>query len=310
MWTLLLILEFRQSWALLMQGTSTVLNAMRQWKDESSFGDLIDEKDLYLPSSSQLTRSPENDRLLLLRILGELATLDAFMDGCLPEEAKGLQDLTALVKTIHDSLPITTAEKQFQLFHPFRVWMFCLPMPLLKKTRSDPKLLVLIAYYYAIALELEPLFPDIGAHFFGTMALGPIEDIQQCLKLYGDNITQEQAETLNQAISLMKFPLRSAKSFKLRMGWTRDPSAAYGIANVPGISVNVNSTLPISNPHEIALLYNFDADQPFPSTHAGSGVDASVLSMLGFGGGPDVQPIPYYTTPDSSSLPTTSGPPM
>jgi hypothetical protein len=289
---------------------------MRHWKEESSFGDLIDEKDLFLPSTSQLTRSFENDRQVLLQIMDALASLEPFMEGCLLEELKGLEDMTAFVKTLLNSLPIDTSEKQFELFHPFRVWMFCLPVSVLKKARTDPKLLVLISYYYAIALEIEPLFPEIGAHFFGSMALGPIEDIHQCFKVYGDYGTAEHTEIQQQAMRLIEFPVRSARAFKERMGWVRRPSAsqtfhpitAVAIGEIPGISVT--STIPASNLHELALLYNFDTDQPFSSTYVGSGVDASVLSMLGFGGS-DVQPsVSYYSMAESSSLPTTSGPPM
>lgn len=313
----------RLSWSHLMQGTSTVMNCMRHWKDESSFGELIDERDLFLPTSPQSIRSYENDQQRLIQVLGALDSLNPFMQGCPVEEKKGLEIMNSFVSNLLNSLPIDTADKQFELFHPFRVWLFCLPISVLKKARHDKKLLVLIAYYYAIALEVEPLFPDIGAHFFGSMALGPIEDIYQCFKQYGEENDLENTETLQEAMRLMDFPFRCAKDFKKRMGWVRRPSqpAAYGLASASGGLVNVPDISISTPPHadQLALLYQFNSlssGQAFStqaSTYAGSGVDASVLTTFGFGGGSNhLQPSgSYYSLPESeNSRPTSSGPPV
>lgn len=56
----------------------------------------------------------------------------------------------------------------------------------LQQTRGSPSALVILAHYYTIAVE--PLFPEVGAAYFGTLSLGPIEEIAR--RLFSINVSQ------------------------------------------------------------------------------------------------------------------------
>ena len=86
--------------------------------------------------------------------------------------------------------------------------------------------MILLAYFYAVALAVEPLFPAVGAAWFGSLAVGPIREIHRSL------VRQRQSmDSLEQQrcwpITLMNFPLQVARNFRLRMGLWRADEVPY-----------------------------------------------------------------------------------
>ena len=75
---------------------------------------------------------------------------------------------------------------------------------------------VVLAHYYTIALIVEPLFPEIGAAYFGSLSLNPIEEIaRRLVSLRACPTSQEELQT---ALNFMAYPVDMACKFRSRMG--------------------------------------------------------------------------------------------
>jgi hypothetical protein len=116
---------------------------------------------------------------------------------------------------------------QFDRLQPFRQWVFWLPVLYLQQTNGlSPSALVVIAHYYTVALLMERLFPEIGAAYFGSLAVGPVEEIARRLHAFNisGGLPQDDLQT---PVDLMQFPLMMVEEFRSRMGWnqpSRSPS--------------------------------------------------------------------------------------
>jgi len=90
--------------------------------------------------------------------------------------------------------------------------------------------MILLAHFYAVTLAVEPLFPAVGAAWFGSLAVGPIREIHKSL------LQERQGMTLSEQqrrwpITLLNFPLETVRDFRIRMGWLRaDEVAAQAYA--------------------------------------------------------------------------------
>ncbi|KAI5817316.1 hypothetical protein BZA77DRAFT_245301 [Pyronema omphalodes] len=196
------------SWASLLQGTATVIDAMEPWKHESEFAGFMAEKEIFSrgPFRQQIV-DPTRDRHVVSHVYHALTMLYDYLDGH-DQARKGLEDLINFVQGLHEHIPVHSGEAQFELLHPLRTWLFFLPIDFLRA--KDDRVMVLLAHFYGVALAVEPLFPAVGAAYFGTMSVGPIEQIQRTL-----------IKKSSSAINLMAFPLEMVKHFRERMDWRR-----------------------------------------------------------------------------------------
>jgi hypothetical protein len=72
---------------------------------------------------------------------------------------------------------------------------------------------------------MERLFPEIGAAYFGSLSIGPVEEIAR--RLLSINVSGSGEGDLQTPLSLMEFPIDTVTEFRSRMGWlqpTRTPS--------------------------------------------------------------------------------------
>lgn len=195
---------------------------MHGWKHESEFSSLMEEKEIFTraPPVPQLA-NPNRDRLVVRHVSDRLHPLVQYLAGRDEELAK-LSDLMRFVQGLYDYIPVDDAEIQFELLHPLRTWLFFLPIDFLRRggeQRQDPCAMVLLAHYYGVALAVEPLFPAVGAAYFGTMSVGPIEQIHRTLARLA---TQPDAQ---RAMGMMEFPLEMVRYFRDRMDWKRNLTA-------------------------------------------------------------------------------------
>ncbi|RPB13171.1 putative ubiquitin carboxyl-terminal hydrolase 2 [Morchella conica CCBAS932] len=206
-----------RTWASLMQGTSTVIDEMQEWKGESQLSDFIEEKQIFgrTPYRPQIVNS-ERDRQVLNHIFNSLERLQPYVSGKIEEE-RGLNELINFIQNLKNYIPIQSPEEQFEHIYPLRSWLFFLPIDFVKRVERDPDVMILLAHFYGVALAVEPLFPAVGAAYFGAMSIGPIEEIHKTLlRLNSEGV---EGKVLEWPISLMDFPLEMVHEFKLRMGW-------------------------------------------------------------------------------------------
>ncbi|KAK4181455.1 hypothetical protein QBC36DRAFT_83363 [Triangularia setosa] len=223
-----------KSWTQLMQGTSTIIDAMESWKHESLFGDFIAESSTFptgppSPTPEHQPSQPcEADLESFQRTLKQLQKLETHLKHS-HEPTKPITQLIAFMKGSRKIVLTQPLHQQFERLRSLRTWLFWLPVEMLQQGRGSANSLVVIAHYYTAALLMERLFPDIGAAYFGSLAVKPIEEIHRRL----ETIPQSSSERGQTPISFMDHPLNTVYEFRARMGWAH-PVDAPTFQQYPG----------------------------------------------------------------------------
>ncbi|KAI1111961.1 hypothetical protein F5Y14DRAFT_453554 [Nemania sp. NC0429] len=219
-----------RSWTQLMQGTSSVIDAMEPWKHESQFGEFIAESSTFptAPPSPQPDRKPnqphKEDLEAFQRNINQLSKVETHLKQN-KEDPQLIQQLASFLKGARKVSPIQSIEDQFDRLRPLRTWLFWLPVGCLKENGASPSALLVIAHYYTAAMMMERLFPEIGAAYFGSLAIGPVEEIAR--RLLSINVSGSLDGDVQTPLSLMEFPIDTIGEFRSRLGWiqpTRTPS--------------------------------------------------------------------------------------
>ncbi|KAF4589500.1 C6 transcription factor [Ophiocordyceps camponoti-floridani] len=236
-----------RSWTQLMQGTSTVIDAMDAWKHESQFGDFIAESSTFptAPPSPGPDHRPsqprEEDIRASQRTLEQVQRVEAHLKRN-KEETTQIQHLIGFLKGARKISPSLSIAAQYERLQPLRTWLFWMPVGYLQTQHGSPNSLVIIAHLYTVALLMERLFPEIGAAYFGSLSISPVEEIARRLMSISvagghDGRTQQQQQQQQQLqqqqqqqqtpLTLMEFPIDTVHEFRTRMGWVhpeRTPS--------------------------------------------------------------------------------------
>ncbi|KAF1954715.1 hypothetical protein CC80DRAFT_114197 [Byssothecium circinans] len=231
-----------RGWASLVTGTRTVIQAMQQWRHESMFAEFIAEhnpmanKSYMNPISSPVTQESRREHLHVLSDIQEsLQRLQPYLSlNRHEQEGKWVDQLRGYIDRLMNAGPASTTEEQFGQLYALRKWLFWVPISLLAAKRADATVLVVLAHFYATALALEPLFPDIGAVFCANLALGPLEQIILLVQGYQNPSYDDRTQSVSY---LIQFPSDIATSFKTRREWARQQAeegspiqqSAYGL---------------------------------------------------------------------------------
>jgi len=202
---------------------------MQQWKNESQFGDFIAEQSTFptappspLPNK-KLTQPRKEDLETLQRAYSQLQAVVTIL-GERGEDTNSIKQLMSFVRGIRKVTPAHTAAQRFEMLNPLRAWLFWLPVMYLQQPRKSPYALVILAYYYTVALVVEPIFPEVGAAYFGSLSLGPIEEIAR--RLFSINVSQSSDDDLQTPLALMEYPIDMVARFRARMGWAQPQRTA------------------------------------------------------------------------------------
>jgi hypothetical protein len=157
-----------RSWTQLMQGTSSVIDAMDPWKHESQFGDFIAESSTFptAPPSPGKDHRPSQPRPEDLeayqRTLEQVQKVEAHLKHH-KEDTTQIQHLIGFLRGSRKISPTLSIAQQFERLQPLRKWLFWMPVGYLQNYHGSPNSLVIIAHLYTVALLMERLFPEIGA---------------------------------------------------------------------------------------------------------------------------------------------------
>jgi hypothetical protein len=203
---------------------------MQPWKNESQFGDFIAEQSTFptappspAPGGKKLSNPRKQDLESLQHAYAQLQKVEAHLKEN-NEDVKAIQQLMSFVRGVRKVSPSHTAAQRFEMLNPLRAWLFWLPVMLLQQTRGSPSALVILAHYYTIALVVEPLFPEVGAAYFGSLSLGPIEEIAR--RLFSINVSQTSDADMQTPLNLMEYPIDMVSKFRSRMGWVQPERTA------------------------------------------------------------------------------------
>ncbi|KAK6432787.1 hypothetical protein LTR95_011039, partial [Oleoguttula sp. CCFEE 5521] len=157
-----------------------VLGAMQGWGQQTLFADLIAEEDLVAGSFRAHRRRSSADgatrAALLQEITQALDLLRIFLAGH-ELETHWVAQLQDYVQRLQACEPARTPEEQFSHMYMLRKWLNWVPVSLLRRPGGKGPAMLTLAHFYATALTLEPLFPDLGASFCSATALQPLEAI-------------------------------------------------------------------------------------------------------------------------------------
>lgn len=283
---------------------------MQPWKNESQFGDFIAEQSTFptappspIPNARELSQPRKVDLEALQNAYGQLQHVEKVLEEC-GEDTKAILELKSFVKSIRKVSASQTPAERFEMLNPLRTWLFWLPITYLQQAQENPYALVVLAYYYTIALVVEPIFPEVGAAYFGSLSLQPIEEIAR--RLFSVNVSQSSGNVLKTPLGLMEYPIDMVTRFRERMGWKHPERTASFPTFEPNNSFDIGP-LPATNIYHYGdhpgFSYSREHLSPF-STDQQSAM--SPLSLDSFGGPSQYLGIPSpstyggYTSPSSS----------
>lgn len=292
-----------------------VIDAMQPWKNESQFTDFIAEQSTFPteqpspnPNAKKLSQPQRRDLEALAEAYARLQRVEHHLKSN-GEDTKAINQLMNFVRGIRKVSPNHSAAQRFEMLNPLRGWLFWLPVSFLQQSRASPSALVILAHYYTVALVVEPLFPEIGAAYFGSLTLGPIEEIAR--RIFSINVAQP-AEAGKSPLGLMEYPIDMVAKFRQRMGWVQPertasfptfdnrsndydvgiPRSDSGLYNYPSFSYSQESlmTLPSEpasavSPMMLSDPYGQGRYLGVPSPGAYGGYHSPVSSTLGPGEG-------------------------
>lgn len=175
-----------RSWVSLTSGIRTVVNSMQPFKHESAAGHVVDEQEHTIPESfPSLNRIPPDDEFHRNYVMS-LSQMCSALDGLQPyhhgrKEQEWFEQLKDYLQQLQSARPANTPQEQFNHLYHFRKFLFWIPASALKNKSRDYMTLVSLAYLYSIALQMEPLFPNVAAAFCSRMVLRPLEEIFQAM---------------------------------------------------------------------------------------------------------------------------------
>jgi hypothetical protein len=288
---------------------------MQPWKNESQFGDFIAEQSTFptappspIPNAKNVTQPRKQDLDALQHTCNQLQHVERVLQDN-KEDSKAITQLLTFVRGVRNVTPSQTAAQRFEMLNPLRTWLFWLPVMYLQQARGNPYALITLAYYYTVALVVEPIFPEVGAAYFGSLSLGPIEEIAR--RLFSINLSQASEDDIQTPLALMEYPIDMVSKFRERMGWRQPQRTAsfptfqqnnYQLANDIN-SWDDNRLYPFgSNP---AFSYSQEHITPFKSEPSSA---ISPLSLDPFSGTGHFLGIPSpgsfggYHSPSGSSF--------
>ncbi|KAK2751029.1 hypothetical protein FQN57_000104 [Myotisia sp. PD_48] len=239
-----------RGWASLQQGVSTVLNSMEPWwKEESELARFMDSQRAFRSARTPITPTypgtigqfHNEDIMRLDRVIINLQNIHQRISHN-QEHFRRITELLSFTQRIRDDLPLQAPEKAFERLQSLRIWLFWLPSAMLRGGETDIGALAVLAQFYGVALALEPIFPEFGGSYLGSMAVTPIEEIRKIL--YHRRATNPFAPEVQLATSLMDMPAEIVSEYRGRLQWS--PRASFD-----GYSTGSHSPYhhPLPTPH-------------------------------------------------------------
>jgi hypothetical protein len=134
-----------------------------------------------------------------------------------------VEELIAYVVQIQQDFPLQAPDTAFSRLQTMRSWLFWLPPQLLRPDASDVGAVAVLSHFYATALAIEPIFPEIGGAYLGSLSVAPIEKMHQMLLSRRSSHPQESG--LQVALDLMQGPVQTASWYT-----SRNPQSAMAQA--------------------------------------------------------------------------------
>ena len=281
-----------RGWASLMLGTKTILSAMQGWEQDSWLADLVNQQNLVGQSTFTNeatlfgTESRQEHINTLHNITAALVKLQPYLSQC-EQESRWIDQLAGYVERLRTSSPPANCEEQFAQLYALRKWLFWMPVTLLSSRKGDIFTLLVLSHFYATALAIQPMFPNIGEPFLASLALPSLEELIRIM----NTIQQSNSFTsMTQAATMMmEFPREVLSNYRARGDWSHTQSPSTLHSNPYGIEA-----LNLDLGHHIA---EFGYNQSLSPAFAHSPLHLSPPAMLSSQG----PRSPFLDVPRSTS---------
>jgi hypothetical protein len=229
------------------------MNAMRPWVHESELARFLDNQRSIARARTPATPTlphaqlsiPHEDLRRVEQITTALHNLQLRLSNS-DELADHARRLVDYLQDLQRDVQIQAPEQTFPRLQPLRDLIFWLPSSILRTGESDLAALTLLAHLYASALAVEPLFPEIGGAYLGSMSVLPLERVHEILM--ARRSTQPQDTSVQVALSLMDVPVQIMTAYRLRQRQNSQSSQSMdAYRHSPQGSPYVSPHMPISS---------------------------------------------------------------
>lgn len=207
-----------------------------------------------------------------------------------------VEQLIAYVQHIQQDFPIQAPDAAFARLQAMRSWLFWLPPQLFRPDASDVGAVAVMSHFYATALALEPIFPEIGGAYLGSLSVSPVEKMHQMLLARRSSHPQETG--LQVALDLMQGPVQTASLYS-----SRNPQSAMAQAMGDARNYRQNSHSPYMP--QLSLVHTSEV----PSTTLYSNSPMQSPGNLRVPGSPYFPTVPGQNNTALSRTDTTSSRP-
>ena len=243
-----------RSWSSLDAGLQSVMATMEPWRYESAFSDFLSVCYIQNQPSQQPRREPvslQGRYYLLQNTCVALQNLRSRVVSR-PVELGCLDRLIDYVLRLQASEPARTPEEQFNHLYVLRKWLQLVPVQILDQSPCDAISLAVIGHFYATALALDPIFPDVGTRFLAMWVMLPLNEVLQRASLVQ---SQDVFFQPNETQSYMQYPQEMMNYYCNCNPWARECQNIVGLENVltPPTYTNPGNLSPAFTPAQIYL---------------------------------------------------------
>jgi hypothetical protein len=193
------------------------------WKEESELAQYLESRRSFHHNKSAMGPGfPGGVNLFQhadLSRLDNLLTHIHIVQGRVQHNREFNQHVTELrdfLQKVRSDTPIASPSKAFERLQPLRNWVFWLPTRMLQSDDYDLGALAVLAQFFAAALVLEPLYPEIEGAYFGDMAVAPLEAIDRIF--LSQKAARFSAPEFDLAHSLIDYPHHVLTAYKSSHG--------------------------------------------------------------------------------------------
>ncbi|KAF2665580.1 hypothetical protein BT63DRAFT_69012 [Microthyrium microscopicum] len=226
-----------KNWAQSMSGLKTVIHVMQRFRPESVFEEYLSQSPIdplqgfNNESAFQVTAEDRRENGNTIQTIHAAFHRLQTSVSQPPEDTKLVDQMRTLMDSLRNSPPAQTPKEQFDQLYHLRKMLFWLPVNLLSSRRGDIHTLLVLSHFYAAALLLERVFPDVGAPFLASHAANPLTEIINIIQTCQ---ATQQYDTLSQtAAVLMDFPRDALSRFKSRREWAQQQASLHSPVGQP-----------------------------------------------------------------------------
>ncbi|BCR96720.1 uncharacterized protein AKAW2_30039S [Aspergillus luchuensis] len=189
----------------------------RDWRYESELAKFLEtEQYLQTLDSSSIVSCQFNNKNL--SGLADTITVLRHIQRQLVHTKKHYNQVNKLVDFLDKFLGdigSLSPDQAFQRMHILRQWLFWLPPVMLRDGVDDNLGLAVLAQFFAVGLNLYCLFPELGCHDLGPLAVGPIKEIDRTVR--ARNMAKPHDPDVQLAMYLMGMPQSIATKYQDRL---------------------------------------------------------------------------------------------